>query len=92
MLDTRSCGRAVTVFVTRQASGPAGVVQVCPGVHTVDGGTEEREEGRDGGVWSEGRIVNARQRRAGKARTRRSVATKGRSHLCETAARYIIVC
>ena len=54
MLDASGCGRAGTVFVARQASGPAGVVQRCPGVHAVDGGTKEREEGRDGGVCSEG--------------------------------------
>jgi hypothetical protein len=64
MLDASGGGRAVTVFVARQASGPAGVVQRCPGVHAVDGGTQEREDGRDGGVWSEGPGDSARRRRA----------------------------
>jgi hypothetical protein len=36
MLDAGGGGRAVTVFVARQASGPAGVVQLGPGVHVVD--------------------------------------------------------
>jgi hypothetical protein len=74
MLDASGGGRARTVFVARQAAGPAGVVQRGPGVHAVDGGAKEREEGRDGGVWAEGPGDRARRRRARKARTRRSVA------------------
>jgi hypothetical protein len=64
MLDASGGGGAVTVFVARHASGPTGVVQVCPGVHAVDGGTKEREEGRDGGVWSKGPEDRTRQRGA----------------------------
>jgi hypothetical protein len=66
MLDA-SGGRAGTVVVARQAEGPAGSVQGCPDVPAVDGGTKEREEGRDGGVWSEGLGARARRCRAGKA-------------------------
>jgi hypothetical protein len=86
MLDASGCARAVTVFVARQAEGPAGVVQRCPSVHAVDGGTKEREEGRDGGVWSEGPGASARRRRAGKARPRRAGAAMGRPQRCETVA------
>jgi hypothetical protein len=39
-LDARGCGRVVTVCVARQASGPAIVGRLCPGVHAVDGGTK----------------------------------------------------
>ena len=67
MLDASGGGRARTVVVARQAAGPAGVVQRGPGVHAVDGGAKEREEGRDGGVWAEGPGVSARRRRAGQA-------------------------
>ena len=38
--DASGCGRAGTVFVARHASGPAGVVQRCPGVHAVHGGSK----------------------------------------------------
>ena len=82
MLDASGCGRAVTVFVARQVSGPAGILQRCPGVHAVDGGTS----GRDGGVWSEGCGDSARRPRGVKARTRRSGGAKGRPQLCATAA------
>ena len=67
MLDASGGGRARTVFVARQAAGPAGVVQLCPGGHAVDGSPKEREEGRDGGVWAEGPGVSARRRKAGQA-------------------------
>ena len=67
MLDASGGGRAGTVVVARQAEGPAGGVQRCPGVPAVDGGAKEREEGRDGGVWAEGPGVSARRRRAGQA-------------------------
>ena len=69
-----SGGRVVMVFVARQASGPAGVVQRYPSVHAVDGGIKERKERRDGGVWSEGPGARTSQRRAGHAGTRRSGA------------------
>jgi hypothetical protein len=36
MLYANGCGRAGTAFVARHASGPAGVVQLGPGVHVVD--------------------------------------------------------
>ena len=86
MLDAWSCGRAGTVFVARQAQAPAGVVQRYPGEHAGDGRTQEREEGRDGGGWSEEHGARVRRRRAGKAWTRRSVAAEVRSQLCATAA------
>ena len=54
MLDVSGGSRAGTVVVARQAEGPAGSVQRCPGVPAVEGGAKEREEGRDGGVWAEG--------------------------------------
>src|SRR5262249_61004518 len=44
-------------------------------------GLQERDEGPGGGVWSEGPGARARQRRAGKAHTRGSVAAKGRPQL-----------
>ena len=62
MRDASGCGRAVTVCVARHASGLAGVVQRCPGVPAVEGGAKEREERRDGGVWSEGPGASARRR------------------------------
>jgi hypothetical protein len=86
MLDSGGCGRAVPVSVALSEHGPAGVVQLCPGVHAVEGGTQEREEGRDGGVWSEGLGDSMRPRMAIKARTIRPGAAMDCSQLCETAA------
>jgi hypothetical protein len=81
-------GWAVMICFALHASGPAGVVQRCPGVPAVDGSPQEREEGRDGGVWSEGPGARTSQRRAIKAWTRRSGAAQGRPQLDETAARH----
>ena len=87
MLDVSGGGRAGTVVGARPAEGPAGSVQRCPGVPAVAGGTQERAEGRDGGVWAAGPGDRARRRRVVKARTRRAVAAKGRPERCATAAR-----
>ena len=70
-----------------QRKGHAGSVQRCPGVPAVAGGTQERAEGRDGGVWAAGPGDRARRRRVVKARTRRAVAAEGRPERCATAAR-----
>jgi len=45
MLDASDCGRAVTVCGALQASGPAVVIQRCPGVPAVDGGTSGTRRG-----------------------------------------------
>ena len=66
MLDVSGGSRAGTVVVARPAEGPAGSVQRCPGVPAVEGGTQERAEGRDGGVWAEGSGDRARRRRVSK--------------------------
>jgi hypothetical protein len=79
MLDASGGGRVVTVFVALQEEGLAGIVQLCPGVHAVDGDTK-------------GPGDSARRRKAGKARTRRSVAAKGRPQLCAAPPRRTRVC
>jgi hypothetical protein len=57
-LDASGGGRAGTVVVARQAEGPAGIVQRCPGVHAVDGGTQEREDVLYG--WQRSRMPSGR--------------------------------
>src|SRR5262249_32128591 len=67
MLDAGGGSRAVTVFVTRHASDPAGGVQRCPGIDAVDRCTHERGEGRDGQWWQRAVLIYARRQRAVKA-------------------------
>jgi len=53
--------------VARQAEGPAGSVQRCPGVHAVEGATSgtrrgTRRRGVGWGAWSQGETAQGRQR------------------------------